>query len=211
MESIQTSNTINSIKRQNSLNNFYNFYNYPSDIKSLIHAINLQGNELVGAEIGVFKAESLCTILHNCPKLKMLYGIDNWQPYADYLQDNYNEYQPAYSIEPKDIELIKSIALNHIKFSGHSNKVVIVEKDSRLAATEFQDNYFDFIFIDTYMTWQQCFNDLEDWYSKVKPGGIFAGHDWNCKPIQQVVNNFRSKYNINNTLSHFDNLFTWRK
>ena len=38
--------------------------------------INLLGKELVGAEVGVFRAVSFCTLLQNCPNIKKLFGKD---------------------------------------------------------------------------------------------------------------------------------------
>ena len=46
---------------------------------------------------------------------------------------------------------------------------------------------------------------------KVKPGGIFAGHDYGCPVIEQVITNFRKKNSIDNRMSIFDNTFIWYK
>ena len=48
--------------------------NKQCDIQSIIHCINLQGKDLVGVEVGVFFAKSFCTLLQNCPNIKLLYG-----------------------------------------------------------------------------------------------------------------------------------------
>lgn len=188
----------------------YNFIDYPSDIKSLIHTINLQGEELIGVEVGIFRAESLCTIIQNCKNVKVLYGIDFWKPYSDYLKDPYDG-KPAYSISQREIELIRFTAFNNIKYSGFENKITIIEEDSSVAAKKFVDNFFDFVFLDTYMTYEQCCQDLEDWYSKCKNNGIFAGHDWNSTAVQQSLLNFKKKYNISQEISAYDNLWCWRK
>jgi hypothetical protein len=45
------------------MSDFYDFKDCKSDIQSIVHVINLLGKELVGAEIGVFRAVSFCTLL----------------------------------------------------------------------------------------------------------------------------------------------------
>ena len=99
----------------------YNYKDVQSDIKSIIHAINLlykgpdvHPNGLVGAEIGVYKADSFMTILHNCPHVRKLHGVDAYEPYSDYLKD-IPDGQPSYTIDEKDIEIIKFTSYHHQK------------------------------------------------------------------------------------------------
>ena len=56
----------------------YNFVDALTDIRSAVLLIGLHGKDLIGLELGVFRAESHLTILQNCPNVKKLYGIDNW-------------------------------------------------------------------------------------------------------------------------------------
>lgn len=181
-----------------------------ADIQSIIHCINLLGEDLIGAEIGVFKAESFCSLLIHCKNIKKLYGIDFWQSYTDFLKEPYDG-KPAYTISDTDIKIIRNIAFANIKKYDIENKSIIVEKDSSLASLDFDDNFFDFVFVDTYMDFNQCSKDLEDWYPKVKPKGIFSGHDWNSDVVQLAVYKFRKKYNIKSKMSTFDNTFIWIK
>jgi len=189
---------------------FYNFKDAPTDIRSLIHCINLHGNDLIGLELGVFKAESFCTVLQNCPNIKELHGVDFWLPYVDCLKEPYDG-TPGYEVDEKSIEFIKLTALHNIKYSGHEDKAFIHIGNSNEVVNNFPDETFDFIFVDTYMTLEQAQKDLELWYPKVKKGGLFTGHDWNSTAIQQAVYEFREKNNIQNTLSTFDNSFIWVK
>jgi len=47
-------------------------YNVKADIHPLILAINTMGKNLIGLELGVYRAESFMTILHNCNNVKKL-------------------------------------------------------------------------------------------------------------------------------------------
>jgi hypothetical protein len=67
----------------------------------------------------------------------------------------------------------------------------------------FMDNYFDWIYIDTNHSYQNTINELEIWKSKIKEGGIIAGHDfivgyWDGMiryGVMEAVYEFCSKYN----------------
>jgi hypothetical protein len=188
----------------------YKFDNKNCDAQSLVHLINLTlGKDVVGAEVGIERAESFCTLLNQCPNIKVLYGIDKWLPYKDYFNEPYGV--PAYEIDEKEADFIKIVALHNIKFSGNKEKAVIIENDSSDAVKIFEDESLDFVFLDTYLTIDQAKKDLEEWYPKVRKGGIFSGHDWTFTPLQQIVEDFRREKNTKSTLSVFDNVWVWFK
>jgi len=182
-----------------------------ADGQSLVHIINLLcPNNAIGIEVGVFTAETYCTILQNCPNLEMLYGIDNYKPYWDFLKEPYNEI-PAYYCDHKTIDFVEKIADHNIEWSGKKEKSKMIKEDSSIAKDYFADQFADFIFIDTYLTLEQAEVDLSDWYPKLKVGGVFAGHDWNASVIQKAVYAFRDANKIYGTLSTFDNTWMWIK
>jgi len=189
---------------------YYSWIDCVCDVQSLIHVINLHGKDLIGAEVGVAKAHSFCTLLQNCPNIKTLYGIDSYKPYVDYLKP-ISDGKPAYQIDEKEIEYIKLLAYHNIKYSGFANKAILYEMDSNLACDKFQDASLDFIFIDTYMDYDQALNDLNVWIPKVKEGGIVAGHDWNCNDIKKAVSVYRNSNYVERTMSTFDSLWCWIK
>jgi len=194
------------------ISKYYNFKdNKNCDIQSIIHCINLQGKDLIGAEIGVFMAKSFVTLLQNCPNIKTLYGIDLYKPFTDYLVYNYDGKTVDAVYDEKQIENIKLSAYHIIKFSGHKDKAVILEKDSNEAAKEIDDESLDFVFVDTYCTYEQIKNDLNVWYKKVKKGGLFAGHDTHLPVVKKALEEFRLENNIDNLMSDFDKSFIWKK
>ena len=118
------------------------------------------------------------TILHNCPNVTKLHGVD---------------------------------AYKHQEFSGCKEKIVFHEMDSNDAAKEIEDESLDFIFLDACMTGEQSYNDLEVWYPKVKPNGLFAGHDWNSIEVQGAILKFRGRKDIGGDWSRYDNTWAWIK
>jgi len=195
------------------MNDSYDFKNnLETDVRALVPLIAIHGDNLVGAEIGVWKGDAFMTLLHNCPNIKTLHGVDLFQPYYDYLAPGVlNSNQPSITYDRKEIDFIKLVCYHRLEYSGQKDKICFHEMDSNEAAEYIDDDSLDFIFLDAYLTGEQAKNDLEVWYPKVKTGGIFSGHDWNCTDIEVSVNNFRRYNGINNHMSTYDNTWVWLK
>jgi len=46
------------------------------------------------------------------------------------------------------------------------------------AVSKFKDESIDFIYIDGDHTYEVCLADITEYWNKLKPGGIMAGHDY---------------------------------
>ena len=159
------------------MNNDYDFgNNLHTDVRALIPLIAVHGDNLVGAEIGVWKGDAFLTMLHNCPNIKTLHGVDFYEPYNDYLSPGvYNANEPSVVYDKKDIDFIKLVCYHRLEYSGHKDKIRFHEMDSNEAAEYIDDDSLDFIFLDAYLTGEQAKNDLEVWLrlgmKRLKPGG----------------------------------------
>ena len=178
---------------------YYDFTNANSNFKSLYHLIN-QYPDSVGIELGVYRAISFCSLLDCCPYIKKLYGVDNWLPHTD---EKYVE--EGIEIDIKDIKISKQIALHNITYCTNRAKAVIFEKTTEEVCNNFDDNFFDFVLIDSYMNEQTVKEEIERWYPKVKKGGIFAGHDWDTPSVQNVIKPYFDKNGYQ--LSVYDNVW----
>ena len=61
---------------------------------------------------------------------------------------------------------------------------------------QFDDGSIDFLFIDGDHRYEGIKKDLQDWYPKVKHGGVISGHDYNepsCGVKQAVDEYFNSR------------------
>ena len=182
---------------------FYNFESNQFTIQSLIHNVNFLGENLIGIEVGIGRALNLCMLAQLCKNLKMIYGVDNFKPYTDF---KYSKH-----LGEKEQDNNKIIAFHNIKYSGFKNKIKVIEKDSIIAVNDFKDNSVDFIFLDSYVTEDDCKIDLKNWYKKLKNGGIFAGHDFNINFVKQTVENFYVNNNTKSPLSVFDRVWCFKK
>lgn len=189
----------------------YIFNNSDCDGKYLIHVINtIFDKNIVGAEIGVSRAITSCSILQCCPNVSKLYCIDSYKPYVDFLKEPYDDI-PAYYMDEKEINFIKITAYHNIKYSGCEGRINFLEMDSTEASKTIEDNSLDFIFLDAHMTKEDMDKDLKDWYPKVKNGGLISGHDWNCSATVKSVREFIENNNIDPFVSEFSGTFMWIK
>jgi hypothetical protein len=110
------------------------------------------------AELGVNKGDFSAQILETCQP-KRLHLVDIW---------NTKRYHPGLKL---DIEkrFEKAIIEGQLVVNyGLSTDVV----------KQFEDNYFDWIYIDTEHSYKCTIAELESYAKKMKPGGIIAGHDY---------------------------------
>ena len=138
-------------------------YKNRDDFLELIDKLNLK----IGCEIGVYKGDFSIKILEKT-NLNKLYLIDPWK--------NLNNYNDISNHSNDEFELI----LNEVKskVSSHQDRVEIIRDLSENAVQNFDDNSLDFLYLDADHSYEASKKDVEYWYNKVKPGGIFSGHDY---------------------------------
>lgn len=116
-------------------------------------------------ELGVFEGNGLDLLLRTNPT--KIVGVDLWKGdgkisttdgLPDHIMQKY--YEQVYNTfkDNDKVELVRDTTIN--------------------ASKKYDDNSFDFVFIDGDHTYDGCFNDIVAWYSKVKDGGILSGHDY---------------------------------
>jgi len=112
-------------------------------------------NELgfkLGAEIGVNRGKNAEKIIESIPDLE-LHIVDCW-------------------------ERRNSLRETHERLKRFGSKVVTVEMYSMDAARYYNDEHFDFVYIDANHYFDFVMQDIIEWSKKVRPGGIVAGHDY---------------------------------
>lgn len=70
-----------------------------------------------------------------------------------------------------------NLKLYLVDIVNNTNGLDVIVKPSVEAAKDFQDEFFDYVYIDAEHTQKAVLEDLEAWYPKVKYGGVLAGHD----------------------------------
>jgi len=152
-----------------------------------------------GIEIGLSAGHTTKHLFENVEGLK-LQGID---PYPDYVDWNGHELTP-------DLQggTYKEFLQNTADFQS---KITHLRMFSDKAALELKDAAFDFVFIDGLHTYEQVLKDCQNFYPKIKDGGLFAGHDYNViEGVNKAVNEFAAS--VGATIFQTDNdVWYWFK
>lgn len=119
----------------------------------------------VGIEIGTSLGYTTEYLLGTNPML-ILHGVDPYLAYTDWNNVHFSD-------EFKEDEFqgfLARIAENADRYTHHRKK-------SDDAVGDFEDESFDFIFIDGVHTYDQVLKDCRNYYPKLRGGGLFCGHD----------------------------------
>lgn len=150
----------------------------------------------VGLEIGTDIGDTSEFLFKSNPTLK-LFTID---PYVDYTDWNGNVLRSSLVYEKYMTRL-----------SAYKDRHVHLRCTSDEAVLSLEENRFDFIFIDGIHTYEQVKIDCNNFYSMVKDGGIFSGHDYNViKGVREAVDEFAAKVNKKVLTTHHD-VWYWIK
>ena len=167
----------------------------------LIPEIQTLGKDIVGCELGVSYGFNLVYTLENCPNIKTVYAIDPYSPYDD---------GPGGFVDQQTIDKVKNLFLINIK--PYNSKLKFLNLTSDEAFELIPDNTLDYIFIDGDHSYNSAKKDIAHYFSKVKSGGIFAGHDYGLPGVSRAVKEFREEKNISSPLLNCPNdVWYWYK
>lgn len=71
-----------------------------------------------------------------------------------------------------------------LAISNFGNRASILKLSSVEGAKNFRNDFLDFVYLDAKHRYKDIMEDLEAWWSKVKKGGVFAGHDVICPSME---------------------------
>ena len=155
----------------------------------LISMLKNIGSEIVGCEIGVAHGFNIVYFLDELPNLKKVYAID---PFILYDKDGDRQGIPGIFLSQNNANNIKFMFEKNI--SPYGNRVEFIEKFSSEAAIDIKDNSLDYVFIDGEHSYESVSEDIVNYYNKVKPGGIFSGHDISWPGVAKAVKEFAIKH-----------------
>lgn len=164
----------------------------------LIPYIQKLGPDIQGLEIGVNFGDNVFYFLEQCANIKNIIGID---PYIEYFDINKVVTQDVMD----DVKLTMEVNLKDFTDQG---RFTLLHGKSTDLADQIADESLDYIFIDGDHSYQAVVDDMEKYFSKVKKGGIFAGHDIWVPGVQRAVEDFRRKNCITAHLETVPNT-TW--
>jgi len=157
------------------LKNYDTWFNYPSFYTMVAGRKSFTRY----VEIGVWKGEAisfLANLLRDRENLE-LYGVDLFEnstipKYYPHLNNIINDTHDMYTLY--NFNLVDKNVRHLIKdIKGCSWEV----------AKQFEDKYFDFIYIDAGHSYEEVYKDVTAWLPKIKNTGILAGHDTKASDI----------------------------
>ncbi len=128
-------------------------------------------------EIGTYEGSYALKIYEIFPK-SFLYLLDTWD------SKNTDFY---YSVRPGTVESAYTVAQS--RFNDKQN-VSLLKESSQIVFNNFENDFFDWIYIDGDHSYEAVKLDLHNWFSKLKNGGIMSGHDWDVDPQMSEFNMF---------------------
>lgn len=123
-------------------------------------------------EIGVRYGESSATLLYHL-NIERYFAIDPFDSYEDYEHDGFNKIAKQMG---KNF-LIEHYMNNISRYVGEC-KFNILNKYSDDAHEQIDDKSIDFCFVDGNHRYDYVLRDLQNYFPKLKSGGIIAGDDY---------------------------------
>lgn len=121
-------------------------------------------------EVGVYQGDFA---LHNVLHWKgQYYAIDAWAYRKD---DHFDK-----NFKNENINMA-NMNMTQRKLQKHENRVHIIKNLSTSAAKTFENESFDWIYIDALHTEQALSSDLQAWWPKLRNGGLMSGDDYGDK------------------------------
>ena len=174
------------LKNELNLKNFELDNNESNRVR---HATQFANDKLSGdlivAEIGVQDGINAKSILRHS-RIKHLYLVDS---YGDFINDKGRLVTTGYG----DYSVHYARMFNNVE--EYKDKVTLISKASEFAASLFEDNFFDWIYIDAGHETAEALSDMNIWFSKVRLGGVVSGHDIGDPRVRLAVDTFVADYN----------------
>ncbi|MFC1842076.1 class I SAM-dependent methyltransferase [Candidatus Dependentiae bacterium] len=160
-------------------------------LKSRIDFLKQMPKNAIVVEIGVQKGNFADLIL-KYTNPKQLYLIDCWEHQS-------TEIYPGDSANISNREQEK-LYQNVLRRFKNDKRVTIIREYSPEVSNLFDDEFFDWIYIDANHTYNAVKSDLNAWIKKLKQGGLLSGHDY-CSVysvfgVIRAVNEFLLNQNL---------------
>lgn len=168
------------------------WFDYPATFEFLLSKTPDSG---VFVECGAWLGSSSSYLCDLAKDRVDVYIIDTWKGSPDELTSTH--------------KLATETDIYHIFLDNMGDrKFTPMRMDSCVAASQFEDNSCDIVFIDMTHTYEAVKKDIEYWLPKVKVGGYIAGHDYiNAPGVTKAV----SEYFGNNIIRMDSSCWIYKK
>jgi hypothetical protein len=138
--------------------------------------------DAVFVEIGSWMGQSIIHLAQRCQDLGKrvnIHVVDTFQGEQDQ--------QAHVDIVNSHGGSILDVFKANIKVAGVDHMITIHVGDSAESAAQFEDGTVDACYVDAAHEYGPVIRDLHAWIPKMKPAGIFSGHDYQHEPVRRAV------------------------
>ena len=136
------------------------------EIAAILNARGLTGE---GAEIGV-KHGQFCEYTLDHWRGRLLYAVDPWREFSRAV------YQDIDNVPDDEQEKNYQITARRLARFGERARILRMTSDE--AARAIPDRSLDYVYLDARHDYESVREDIGLWYPKLRPGALFAGHDY---------------------------------
>ena len=169
------------------------WFDFDDIYHDMVHKFAIENRKYKFAEVGCWKGKStafMAVEIANSEKDIDFYCIDTWKGSKEHITEDSKAFEPMCLTEDGIYDIfIKN--MNHVL-----NYIKPMRMSSIEAASKFENDFFDFVFIDASHEYEDIKNDIDTWYPKVRYGGILAGHDYGWFYVKKAVDEFIANKNI---------------
>lgn len=127
-----------------------------------------QLNFTIGAELGVQRGDFAKRTLDHWVRAETYVLVDLW--------GHQEHYKDLANVDDAVQENFKREALDRLK--EYEDALVVCRNYTSVCVEQFEDGYFDYIYVDARHDYTGVREDITLWWPKLKVGGIMAGHDY---------------------------------
>jgi len=145
----------------------------------------------VGAEIGVWQGQFTNYLIEKVNP-KMLHLIDPWVWRKGFKRW---KFKGEKIVDQMVVDKIYKFICNTY---GVNSNVTVHRERSEVIYNIFPDEYFDWIYIDGDHSFDSVYNDMKNYYPKVKTGGLIIGDDFRIRGarVRRALEKFTNENNI---------------
>jgi len=104
--------------------------------------------------------------------------LSNWKGRKYFMVDLWDNQPTDVYREDQSTVNFKSYWKQCSGMAENDSRISLIREASTNAASYIADNSLDFVYIDANHSYEAVFADMNAWWSKVKSGGVFSGHDY---------------------------------
>lgn len=157
-----------------------NWFTYPNLYTEMVN--RFESGTFV--EVGVWKGMSaayMAVEIINSGKPIQLHCVDSWEYLESQSEIPEHKFSNLYQTFLNNIDPVKNV-------------ITPIKSISWEAASLYQNESLEFVFIDAAHDYESVTKDITAWFPKVKKGGVIAGHDYSWGPqVKKAVDDYMQK------------------